>query len=446
MSQIIFNASVIPAPKNITTEINKIIFEYLWNGKRDRIKRNTIIGEYEIGGIKMVDTQSIIDSLHIKWVQRLLSAEDAAWKILPTWWLNFFGKDYLIFRMNFNNLKELINVSNAKTVPIFYQQIINSWLKIKTQNKAPANFAEIRKEVIWGNKNITFKNRPIIFKNWINDGIIYVNDLLNEKRKFDQQYLYNKMTTKSNWFSDLSMLLRALPKAWKNILDSKISCSTMVRIDKSLYINCGQGRLVDIVSVKNKVFYKILTSHKVEKPYVERKWNIIFDLRSFNWRDVWIFIYVGLRENKIKQFRFKVTHFILPCGQLLYKWKLKDNSECLFCNEIDTYEHLFFECRRLNFLWKKVQEIFNCLGIQNIELSLKTLVLGYKIKNEDYHWINEIFTIVCFIIFKSFCMKQDNKTVNIYALCKKELEYRGKVIERINKSLFVKINKFIMLL
>ena len=43
-------------------------------------------------------------------------------------------------------------------------------------------------------------------------------------------------------------------------------------------------------------------------------------------------------------------------------------------------------------------------------------------------------------------MKQDSKTVNIYALCKKELEYRGKVIEKIDKNLFVKINKFIKML
>ena len=44
---------------------------------------------------------------------------------------------------------------------------------------------------------------------------------------------------------------------------------------------------------------------------------------------IWLFIHTGITENKIEQFRYRITHFILPCRELLYEWKLKGNPECL---------------------------------------------------------------------------------------------------------------------
>jgi hypothetical protein len=35
------------------------------------------------------------------------------------------------------------------------------------QTKSPVTFIDIRKQIIWGNKHITFENTPIVFENWI---------------------------------------------------------------------------------------------------------------------------------------------------------------------------------------------------------------------------------------------------------------------------------------
>jgi hypothetical protein len=44
------------------------------------------------------------------------------------------------------------------------------------QTKTPSNFAEIRKQLIWGNKCIMFNNKSLMFDNWINSDLIYIND------------------------------------------------------------------------------------------------------------------------------------------------------------------------------------------------------------------------------------------------------------------------------
>jgi hypothetical protein len=36
---------------------------------------------------------------------------------------------------------------------------------------------EIRKQLIWGNTFIMFKNKSLMFDNWINSDFIYINDI-----------------------------------------------------------------------------------------------------------------------------------------------------------------------------------------------------------------------------------------------------------------------------
>jgi hypothetical protein len=58
------------------------------------------------------------------------------------------------------------------------------------QTETLAHFAEIRKQIIWGNKFIMFKIKSLMFDNWINSDLIYINDILNEKPNRSQLYSF----------------------------------------------------------------------------------------------------------------------------------------------------------------------------------------------------------------------------------------------------------------
>jgi len=58
ISKLIYSASVLPVPDHYIQEINKLIFNFIWQGKPHKIKRNTIIGEKKDGGLKMCDLRS----------------------------------------------------------------------------------------------------------------------------------------------------------------------------------------------------------------------------------------------------------------------------------------------------------------------------------------------------------------------------------------------------
>ena len=59
-------ASCLVIPEKVIKEINQRIFRFLW-GKRDRIKRKTIVSKVEKGGLNMIDLKSHITAVHATW-------------------------------------------------------------------------------------------------------------------------------------------------------------------------------------------------------------------------------------------------------------------------------------------------------------------------------------------------------------------------------------------
>ena len=58
------------------------------------------------------------------------------------------------------------------------------------------------------------------------------------------------------------------------------------------------------------------------------------------------------KEIKLKEFNFKVLHGILPCNKNLKQWRIRMSDCCDVCGEIQTIEHLLWNCRYVRSLWK----------------------------------------------------------------------------------------------
>ena len=53
--------------------------KFLWKGK-DKVTRKSAINDYEGGGIKMVDIESMIECLRLAWLERIFGDNSGAWK------------------------------------------------------------------------------------------------------------------------------------------------------------------------------------------------------------------------------------------------------------------------------------------------------------------------------------------------------------------------------
>ena len=150
LSKLIYNASVPVIPEHLIKEIEKLIFDFFWDGKLAKIKKSPIIGEKKHGRLQMIDFNIMNEALKAAWIPVSQTRSDASWKIIPeaanipeaaTSLKSFLSQcNYDVKFLQFNNL------------PDFYSDILKYWQNTRSafqKNTSPRN------EIIWNNHNIT---------------------------------------------------------------------------------------------------------------------------------------------------------------------------------------------------------------------------------------------------------------------------------------------------
>ena len=409
MSKFVYLAQSIVVPKHIIKHIDSLIYNFLWHGKREKIKRTTLIGQKEHGGIEMCDTYTFFNSLRLKWINNLTSKEEANWKILPNYFLQNFGEDFFIFHMNLDNFKN-IKIYNKSVIPDFYKDIIDTWICVNQHHFTQQNsFENIRRAVIWGNRDIKYKGQCLIFKKWISSGIFFINDIIDEFGNISEKIILTKLSDKSNWISEIHKLKLSVPPSWKSILKSYNSTQTKVKTKLTLKIG-HSNESVDLNSTKNKLVYNTLLKHKFIKPYVNAYWDCYFDSK-FSWKNVYKAIHL-LTDNRLIQFKYKLINRIVPSKEIRFQWKLTENPLCNVCGIKETYKHLFIDCVENETFWRKVIFILKNCGIANKVKSIKNIIIGYKINQTEYSDVNTIFSLIGFSIYKSYFISE-SRTIKI---------------------------------
>jgi len=81
-----------------------MFYTFLWNGKIERIKRKTLVLNYENGGLNIIDTWQFITSIKLKWLVNFIKTQtDVNWQTIPTFYFNQYGRNLLLFKMNNTN-------------------------------------------------------------------------------------------------------------------------------------------------------------------------------------------------------------------------------------------------------------------------------------------------------------------------------------------------------
>ena len=174
VSQLVYILSPLPTNQRVLEEINTLFFNFLWNGKGDKIKRNTMISDYSEGGLRMIDLISFNKALKSTWVKKYLDPENhGKWKLFLDWQLQHYGGP-VVFRGNLNrhDLSKFINSTDA-----FTTEILQLWSEISYEANVNStdHFLSLP---LWHNSLIRIDNRPVYYKSWSCKGIQNVTDLL----------------------------------------------------------------------------------------------------------------------------------------------------------------------------------------------------------------------------------------------------------------------------
>ena len=344
LPKVTFLLSLIYVPKEVLDRINKILMDFLWRHKMSKIKKETITGLIEDGGLKMVDVHKMNIAAKCAWKKRLVCSENVNSKVL-------FLKMLSINEFMLNKKIGLSYIQNCLSP--FHQQVLESWDDF--YGMEPVSNSEILNEYVLYNKNIKIGKRPITVNQFPNkygnnlkildildnNGCILKRVNLNEKLESDiSQMFYNCMLT-------------AVPVIWKKqVMHEKLNNIERWSDDVMLYIN---KKLIPIEKVSSKLVYTHLIKENTKPPTSLNVWVELYPfLENFNWSHVFRLPYKIMKESYIQSFQYKILNRILNCNYNLHKWGIKDSPLCIYCKKIDTIQHHLYECKDSMTLWIKI--------------------------------------------------------------------------------------------
>jgi len=100
--KLIYPLTVLHIPyQNCINKIKKLLFNFLWDNKPDKISRDKITQDYCHGGLKMLDIEIFIHFLKCSWIKRSKFQPDLKWVQMYENMLTTYGKQF-VFKCNIN--------------------------------------------------------------------------------------------------------------------------------------------------------------------------------------------------------------------------------------------------------------------------------------------------------------------------------------------------------
>ena len=166
ISNLIYALSNIEVDNRYLEQAQRIITNFVWGSKFNRIKHSTMIADFESGGIKMPDLKCIKMSLRMPWIARIL--ENKPWSCMIRKRLEKYGGLSFLLRCNYDT-------KSMTDIPVFYREMLvySSYVL----------FNEHSIDIIWNNKDIKINGKTIYWDEWKAKGIIYSVDLKDEGGK-----------------------------------------------------------------------------------------------------------------------------------------------------------------------------------------------------------------------------------------------------------------------
>ena len=123
-SKLTYVTSLMPVPEWVYTEMEVICFDFLWRGK-DKIKRCTMILDYQQGGLKMMNFRLFVKTQRIMWIKRLVTGtHDIKWKQYFKYLMRPMGGNLIFYCNYWRDTMKLM-------LPSFYQNLLKAWIDMK---------------------------------------------------------------------------------------------------------------------------------------------------------------------------------------------------------------------------------------------------------------------------------------------------------------------------
>lgn len=376
-------------------EVNKLFYNFLWDGKTDKIKRTVVSQTHEAGGLKMIDIKSFLSALKINWLKRILCSNGKITKILK------------IVCPSIQNMEKLgseyINVILQKVENPFWRDVLKHYKKLYGKC-VPTTFDDFVSECLHYNANVCREKRVIHIKNWIDHGVVSLGHFFGP-----------------NGYLSYDDFKAKFPHVHVDFILYKGILCAIKSYQKKLNIDIEHDFVINDALVWRRMYgctvksiYACLVENNVSLKCIE-KWEKSLNIQIDS-KMCFRTLYKTTYDSCLRWFQYRLLYQLLPTGRFLYLRKLIESPLCSFCKQTEeTLLHLFWDCPRVQNFWLDVQDWIrsNFRHCDNIQLSKELIFLGLK-DNVVTDRIFDLFVLVAkYHIFTSK-LKGHTPNINVF--------------------------------
>ena len=167
-----FRAPVIPTSKELIKEVSSVLYCFIFNGN-DKVKRHALIADIEMGGLKMLDIESMIGAKRIIYLKNFLQDYQSTWKTILDKRLPPVG-GLFVLHWNFQTSKLKISL------PEYYKKCFDAWSDF---NGKTTRYREVINEFIWNNQFLCYDKKLVYRRGIVKLGLARIGDLITSNSR-----------------------------------------------------------------------------------------------------------------------------------------------------------------------------------------------------------------------------------------------------------------------
>ena len=415
----LFSVLSLKIPMKFFKDLNKMFYKFIWNGGRDRVKRNFLCNDYSQGGLRMIDPYAFALAQKMTWVKLLLdNSFDSFWKAIEFSALDKYGDmlwESYAPECVLNNLESSQLADSIRTSYVYRNKAVKDIFGEEFSDMGLS-------QCLWYNRNIRSKSKKFFFyEDWYDKGIVDVSDLINPPhpgfKLFEELVLDFDISSMDR--RKYNFLMKNIPHSWFKAENVK---------SQDIF-----NTLVDNLLATQKV-PKFSYSTFIDKSCPDKRisfWNCLADdMEDPDWTEIHLRNYKCTIDTRFRAFYFKIFHNSIAFNDFLFKIKRKDSPNCCFCEKYpETMVHVFCECEVVIPLWNDMVEIINHKEDVNFSVSNFDKMFGIQ----DDKFLTFLCLIIKYYIFVSKFQNKKPNFVNLLNFIKNIRETEYNIANRRNK-------------
>ena len=398
----IYKLQVIANPKkDWFDKVKKKIVDFIWDGKRSKIKYSQLMNKLEKGGLNLQDMFLKNHALKASWIHKLKEHPE-----------NYESQKEMINRL-LNIPKEIdltdCNLSTGDVDklcrPGIWKDRFREWCAFNYYS--PGTKENILEKPLWLNSFIRKENRPHVNVKMLKVGVKIVKDIYNTTT--GTWYTFQQFIEKYGSIIDVityTTLLLSIPKEWIRILKKKdyMGIDNNFRIQKIDKINKNKKNKHTCTKIiYQDAVQKIATSNDKKRFQWEKDLNI--EINDSKWEKMYTHVYELTESTKLRFFQYRLLNRSLTTNIHVSKWLQGQDQFCTFCKKVpENYVHLFFSCEIIRKIWSALSKWLRYFCYIDLEIDESQLLLNLY-KDSFKNMTNTIILITKQYIYRCKCYK-----------------------------------------